>query len=138
MLLLASLSGSCATTKVVGENIHRVVNDQPVDRQGLSQAVTSDTKNIEAGLQQLQRKFAEVLAQLKTNVQQRWGQKDTKVAERTVYVKYTQGYKSRVITDFDHGFITVETLDDKNPQASLKTAIVAALLTSSDPASVDL
>jgi membrane-bound lytic murein transglycosylase C len=86
----------------------------------------------------LRRKFAEALAQLRTNVQQRWGQKDTKVADRTVYVKYTQGYKSRVITDFDHGFLTVETLDDKDPKGSLRTAIVAALLTSSDPASVDL
>jgi membrane-bound lytic murein transglycosylase C len=138
VVLLASLSGSCATTKVVGQNIQRVVNDQPVDRQGLTEAVTSDTKTIESGLQQLRRKFEETLAKLKANVQQHWGQKDTKVADRTVYVKYSQGYKSRVITDFDHGFITVETLDEKNPQGSLKTAIVAALLTSSDPASVDL
>ncbi len=78
------------------------------------------------------------MAQLRTNVQKRWGQKDTKVADRTVYVKYTQGYKSRVVTDFDQGFLTVETVDDQNPQGSLKAAIVAALLTSSDPASVDL
>jgi membrane-bound lytic murein transglycosylase C len=138
VLVAASLSGSCATTKVVGENIHRVANGQPLDQKGLNQAVASDTKDIAAELQQLRRKFAEALAQLKTNVQTRWGQNDTKVADRTVYVKYTQGYKSRVITDFDHGFLTVETLDEKDPQGSLKTAIIAALLTSNDPASVDL
>jgi membrane-bound lytic murein transglycosylase C len=138
VLVVASLSTSCATTKVIGANIQGVVKGQPVDSSGLNQAVASDTKVIEANLQVLRRKFAEALAQLRTNVQQRWGQKDTKVADRTVYVKYTQGYKSRVITDFDHGFLTVETLDDKDPKGSLRTAIVAALLTSSDPASVDL
>src|SRR5882757_11278915 len=138
VLVLASLSGSCATTKVVGDDIHRVVNGQPMDKKGLNQAVASDTKDIASELQQLRRKFAEALAQLKTNVQKRWGKNDDKVADRTVYVKYTQGYKSRVITDFDHGFLTVETLDEKDPTGSLKTAITAALLTSSDPASVDL
>ena len=134
----ASLGASCATSKIVGDNIHRVVNGQPIDKSGLNQAVVSDTKVIEANLQQLQHKFAEALAQLKSNVQTRWGRGDTKVAERTVYVKYTHGYKSRVITDFDHGSLTVETLDDKDPQGSLRAAIVAALLTSNDPASVDL
>ena len=138
VLVAANLSASCATTKVVGTNIQRVYNGQPVDQKGLNQAVASDTKDMEANLQQLRRKFAEALALLKTNVQKHWGQNDTKVADRTVYVKYSQGYKSRVITDFDHGFLTVETRDEKDPQGSLRTAITAALLTSSDPASVDL
>ncbi len=47
------------------------------------------------------------------------------MADRTVYVKYTQGYKSRVITDFDHGSLTIETVDDKDPQGSLHKAIVS-------------
>jgi membrane-bound lytic murein transglycosylase C len=138
VIAAASLVASCATTKVVGDNVQRVVKGQPVDKSGLNQAVASDTKVITADLQQLRRKFEEALAQLKTNVQKRWGQNDAKVAERTVYVKYTQGYRSRVITDFDHGFLTVETLDETDPEGSLKTAIVVALLTSNDPASVDL
>jgi membrane-bound lytic murein transglycosylase C len=138
VLAAATLSGSCATTKVVGANIKRVVDGKPLDSSGLNQAVASDTKVIEANLQQLRGKFAEALAVLKSNVQKRWGHGDAKVADRTVYVKYTQGYKSRVITDFDHGSLTVETLDDKDPQGSLKSAIVAALLTSNDPATVDL
>lgn len=138
VLLVAGLSASCATTKVVGTNIQRVANGQPIDRQGLNQAVASDAKEAEANLEVLRRKFAAAVAALKTNVQKRWGQSDTKVADRTVYVKYTQGYNSRVITDFDHGILTVETLDEKDPQGSLKTAIVAALLTSNDPASVEL
>ena len=86
----------------------------------------------------LRSKFEEALVNAKSNVQKRWGQNDTKVADRTVYVKYTQGYKSRVITDFDHGYLTVETVDEKDPNGSLRAAIIAALLTSNDPAAVDL
>jgi membrane-bound lytic murein transglycosylase C len=43
-----------------------------------------------------------------------------------------------VVTDFKQGKLTIETLDQKDPQGSLKTAIVAALLTPSDPGAVDL
>jgi membrane-bound lytic murein transglycosylase C len=137
-MALAGLTASCATSKIVGQNVQRVVNGQSVDTSGLKQAVSSDANDAAANLEVLRKKFAEALAALKANVQQRWGQKDTKVAERTVYVKYTQGYKSRVVTDFDHGRLTIETVDEKDPQGSLKTAIVAALLTSNDPAAVDL
>jgi membrane-bound lytic murein transglycosylase C len=138
VLLAATLSVSCATTKVVGTNIQRVAKGQPIDQKEIGHAVSADTQEMETNLQQLRSKFQEAVAKLKTNVQKRWGQNDAKVADRTVYVKYTQGYKSRVVTDFDHGFLTVETLDDKDPDASLKAAIVAALLTSSDPSSVDV
>jgi len=138
VLGLVSVSASCATSRIVGQNVQRVVNGQSVDTKGLNQAVASDTKDATASLEVVRRKFEEAIAQLKTNVQKRWGQNDTKVADRTVYVKYTQGYKSRVVTDFDHGLLTVETLDDQDPAGSLRTAIVAALLTSSDPTSVNL
>jgi membrane-bound lytic murein transglycosylase C len=137
-LVTVVLSASCATTKSVGDNIQRVYNHQSVDKAGLSDAVASDAKDMEANLVVLQHKIAAAYALLKTNVQKRWGQNDTKVANRTVFVKYTQGYKSRVITDFDHGTLTVETVDDTDPQASLKATIAAALLTTSDPATVDL
>jgi membrane-bound lytic murein transglycosylase C len=137
-LAVASVCASCATSKIVGDNAKRVVNGQPIDRSGLSQAVASDTKDMEANLAVLRRRVAEAYAQLRSNVQKHWGQNDSKVADRTVYVKYTQGYKSRVVTDFDHGSLTVETLDEKDPKASLRSAIVSALLTTSDPATVDL
>ena len=136
--IAVTLGASCATTKSVGDNIHRVYNNQPMDKQGLKDAVASDTKDMEANLVVLRHKIEAAYAQLKANVQKRWGQSDTKVANRTVYVKYTQGYKSRVITDFDHGTLTVETVDEADPQASLKATIAAALLTTSDPATVDL
>jgi membrane-bound lytic murein transglycosylase C len=137
-LVTVVLSASCATTRSVGDNIQRVYNHQSVDKAGLSDAMAADTKDMEANLVVLQRKIAAAYAQLKTNVQKRWGQNDTRVANRTVFVKYTQGYKSRVITDFDHGTLTIETVDDTDPQASLKATIAAALLTTSDPATVDL
>jgi membrane-bound lytic murein transglycosylase C len=137
-IVALGMSASCATTQVVGTNVKRVVNGQPMDTSGLGQAVSADTKTMEANLSVLRRKMLEAYAVLRTNVQKRWGQTDAKMAERTVYVKYTDGYKSRVITDFDHGTLTVETVDDKDPHGSLRTAIVAALLTTNDPATVDL
>jgi membrane-bound lytic murein transglycosylase C len=134
----AILAASCATSKVVGDNVQRVIKGQPTDTTGLGQAVASDTKDMEANLAVLRKKIVEAYAQLRANVQKHWGQNDAKVADRTVYVKYTDGYKSRVVTDFDHGSLTVETLDDQDPKGSLKKAIVAALLTSNDPGAVDL
>jgi membrane-bound lytic murein transglycosylase C len=138
VLVTATLSSSCETSKVVGSDIKHVVNGQPMDNSGLGKAVSSDAQRMQATLQQLQHKLAEAYAQLRANAQKHWGQNDTKVAERTVYVKYTQGYKSRVVTDFDHGTLTVETVDEKAPQESLRKAIIAALLTSSDPSAVDM
>jgi peptidoglycan lytic transglycosylase C len=138
LLMVVTLGGSCATTKTIENNARRVISGQTLDTDGMKRAVAADTKDIEANVQQLRRTFEQALAKLRTDVEQRWGQKETKVANRTVYVKYTQHYTSRVVTDFDHGLLTVETLDDKDPQSSLKAAIVAALLTSTDPASVDL
>src|SRR5690242_13309367 len=111
LLVTVSVSASCATTRSVGANIKRAYNGQPVDRQQLRQAVASDTKDAEAGLAVLRRKFEAAYVQLKANVQKRWGHNDAQVASRTVFVKYTQDYESRVIADFDHGTLTIETLD---------------------------
>jgi membrane-bound lytic murein transglycosylase C len=71
-------------------------------------------------------------------VSKRWGTKEVKLPEQKTYVKYTQNYRSRAIVDFDAGNILTETLDDNNPQASLKQAVVTTLLTPNDPRSVDL
>src|SRR5580698_1411274 len=136
-LIIAALGASCATTHVVKDNVTRVINGQPMDNSGYRQAVASDTRDIEAQLVQLRAKFAQEVSTLRAKAQKRWGQ-GAKVADRTVYVKYTQGYNSRVITDFDQGTLTVETRVMNDPQGSLRRAIIAALLTGSDPAAVDL
>jgi membrane-bound lytic murein transglycosylase C len=127
VLIAAALSAGCETYRVVGDNVRHVVDGDPFDRAEISEAIGRDADRLRAAF-----------ANLRGNVQKRWGQGDTKTADVTTYVKYTQGYKSRVVTDFKQGMLTVETLDQADPKGSLKTAIVAALLTSSDPGAVDL
>jgi membrane-bound lytic murein transglycosylase C len=89
-------------------------------------------------LRQAQRDYQRLVDLLTGNVNRTWGKKETKLPERTVYVKYTQNYMSRALVDFDAGRITVETLDTKDQKASLKNAIVTTLLTPDDPRAVDL
>ncbi len=89
-------------------------------------------------LKNVQRDFKNLMDILRGNAGRKWGSKEARLPDRTHYVKYTQGYLSRAIVDFDLGEITVETLDEKNSAASLKDAIVTTLLTPDDPRSVDL
>jgi membrane-bound lytic murein transglycosylase C len=89
-------------------------------------------------LKGVQRDFERLMDILQGNAGKKWGKKEARVPDRTHYVKYTQGYLSRAIVDFDRGEITVETLDEKNPNGSLKDAIVTTLLTPDDPRAVDL
>jgi membrane-bound lytic murein transglycosylase C len=137
LVVAVALGTSCATTQVVKQNVVQVVKGQPVDTSGYKQAAITDTHDLQTQLTQLRAKFAQAVTTLRANAQKRWGQ-GAQVADKTVYVKYTQGYNSRVITDFDHGILSIETRDTKDPQNSLRQAIIAALLTTSDPASVDL
>ena len=89
-------------------------------------------------LKDVQRDFERLMDILQGNAGKKWGKKEARLPDRTHYVKYTQGYLSRAIVDFDRGEITVETLDEKNPDDSLKDAIVTTLLTPDDPRAVDL
>jgi len=89
-------------------------------------------------LKGVQRDFTRLMDILGGNAGKKWGRKEARLPDRTHYVKYTQGYLSRAIVDFDRGEITVETLDEKNPAGSLKDAIVTTLLTPDDPRAVDL
>lgn len=89
-------------------------------------------------LKGVQRDFKRLMDILQGNAGKKWGKKEARLPDRTHYVKYTQGYLSRAIVDFDRGEITVETLDEKNPDNSLKDAIVTTLLTPDDPRAVDL
>ena len=89
-------------------------------------------------LNALKRDYEKLTAALFGKASGTWGKKDTRLPERTRYVKYSQNYKSRAIVDFDAGAITVETVDEANAKASLKNAIVTTLLTPDDPRAVDL
>ena len=85
-----------------------------------------------------QKDFETILAALGVNVGKTWGTKEVQLPERKKYVKYTQHYKSRAIVNFDSGEILVETLDDQDPQRSLKNAVITTILTPEDPRAVDL
>ena len=82
--------------------------------------------------------FEAILAALGVNVGKTWGTKEIQLPERKKYVKYTQNYKSRAIVNFDSGEILVETLDDQDPQRSLRNAVTTTILTPEDPRAVDL
>ena len=97
-----------------------------------------DPTRIAGDLKNVQRDFQQLIDVLRGNAGKQWGKQEAHVPNRTHYVKYTQGYLSRAIVDFDRGEITVETLDEKNPDNSLRNAIVTTLLTPDDPRAVDL
>ena len=93
---------------------------------------------ITADIRAVKRDFDKLMSLLKGKAGKQWGKKETKVPTKKQYVKYTQNYQSRAVVDFDQGEVMVETLDDRDPNGSLRNAIVTTLLTSDDPRSVDL
>jgi membrane-bound lytic murein transglycosylase C len=101
-------------------------------------AYERDPRVVLSDIQGLKRDYQRVTSALFGKASGSWGKKETKLPSRTHYVKYTQNYKSRAIVDFDSGEITVETVDEKDPRASLKSALVTTLLTPDDPRAVDL
>jgi membrane-bound lytic murein transglycosylase C len=116
------------------------------DRTAAARAIASqrgdayerDPQQLINDIRQVERDYQRLVGVLTGNVNKTWGKKETKIPTRSTYVKYTQNYQSRAVVDFDAGRITVETLDAKDPKASLKNAIVTTLLTPNDPRSVDL
>jgi membrane-bound lytic murein transglycosylase C len=101
-------------------------------------AYERDPRVLVADLRSVKRDYDKLASFLSGKASASWGKKDAKLPSRTHYVKYTQNYKSRAVVDFDTGVITVETVDDKDPRASLKSALVTTLLTPDDPRAVDL
>lgn len=89
-------------------------------------------------IRSVQRDYENLMSLLGGKVSKTWGANEVRLPTRTHYIKYTQNYKSRAVVDFDTGEITVETVDDKDPRASLRNAIVTTLLTPNDPRAVDL
>lgn len=83
------------------------------------------------------KRFGEILEAFRKAVSGEWGD-DVLEPQPKVYVKYTQAFKSRAVVDFDQGFVRVETVDKKQPEKSLREAIVTSLLTPDDPRALDL
>ena len=147
-----SISAGCQTTdralntaeKVVASPTIRTVagiatskSPEAVIRKRLESYAQNPVRLIK-DLRHAQRDYEALKNALTGKVSKTWGKKDVQLPDRTHYVKYTQNYKSRAIVDFDKGEILVETLDARDPQGSLKNAIVTTLLTPDDPRSVDL
>ncbi len=78
VLVTACLSASCQTSRIVGQDVKSVVNGQPMDNSQLKGALASDTKDMEANLKVVRGKLLQAYAQLRANVQKRWGQNDAK------------------------------------------------------------
>ena len=102
---------------------------------------TSYTRNPAKALRDIRAmraQFNRVMSALAGLAGKQWGKKNTRVPDRSHYVKYTHNYKSRAVVDFDKGRVTVETLEGTHAAASLKSAIITTLLTPDDPRAVDL
>ena len=82
--------------------------------------------------------ITELLAQLKSQVQNTWGRERTDLPCSTTYVKYTDGYKSKAIIDFLNGRVTVETIAKEHSLVELRQALVTTLLVTDDPSSTDI
>lgn len=98
----------------------------------------TDPDALKQDIVQFKARFRKKLDDFQALIRDIWGEKKPKTPSNKEYVKYTQKYKSRAIVNFEKGVISVETLDEKNPKASLQKAIVSTLLTPYDPSGVDL
>ena len=98
----------------------------------------TDPKSLDREIRRFRKDFSKLVRTFIQIVEGVWGRKEAKAPKPKEYVKYTHNYLSRASVDFDQGIIIIETLDQKTPLASLKSAIVATLLTPDDPRAVDL
>jgi len=106
--------------------------------QQLATSYQRDPRHALHDIRAMRAQFNQVMSALSGLAGKQWGKKNTRVPDRTHYVKYTHNYQSRAIVDFDKGRVSVETLQQKNAEASLKSAIITTLLTPDDPRAVDL
>jgi membrane-bound lytic murein transglycosylase C len=129
--ILSSGTVKAATEVAVSKDPSSVLKHRAESYKTDPAAVIRDMKTVKGD-------FDKLMGALTGKVKKTWGPKEVRLPERTKYIKYTQNYRSRAVVDFDAGQITVETLDEKEPAASLKNAIVTTLLTPDDPRAVDL
>ncbi len=137
---LASVLNTVSTARSVAD-IARSGDPQQAIKQALKRradAYGRDPRLLVADVKRVKHEYDNLLALLRGEVGKTWGKKEVRIATPKHYVKYTQNYKSRAIVNFDTGEITVETVDETSPVASLKNAIVTTLLTPNDPRATDL
>lgn len=138
LALLLTL-GSCSTQDVINVALSK---DPEKAVQSMARARAEsykrDPRRLVEDAKRAKRQFDKLVAFLKGEVADTWGEDEVVIPSKKRYVKYTQAYKSRAIVDFDTGRITVETLAEDEPRQNLEQAIITTLLTPDDPRSVDL
>ncbi|VFP84008.1 Membrane-bound lytic murein transglycosylase C [Candidatus Erwinia haradaeae] len=77
--------------------------------------------------------FDILMEQFAYNIDNIWGIKEVLIAGPKDYIKYSDQYHTRSHINFSDGRITVSTIDNTNPIASLKKAIIGILLIGDDP-----
>ena len=97
-----------------------------------------DPRRLVEDAKRARRQLNQLIAFLRGEVSETWGEDEVVVPSNKRYVKYTQAYKSRAIVNFDSGEIIVETVDQKKPLQNLEQAVITTLLTPEDPRAVDL
>ncbi len=89
-------------------------------------------------LEAVKREYDQLSGLLARHVKKVWGDQEVKLPSRTTYVKYGPRYESRTEVDFETGEITVETLDEADPDGTLRRETATALGTPADPSAVDV
>lgn len=135
LLLTGCETARMATNVATSKNPQQALNDT-LKQKGDQYVRSPEAVIRDAGM--LKRDYEQVVEFLTGKVKKTWGEKEVKLPSRTHYVKYTQNYMSRAEVDFDAGTVLVETVDQADPRASLRSALVTTLLTPDDPRSVDL
>lgn len=141
LFLLLTFPLACSTGDMVRVARITATGDVASARQMAAEKAVryaADPKALQRDILSFERDFKKLVETFRKAVGVVWGTKEVKEPRPKVYVKYTQNYLSRSSVDFDQGIITVETLDQKAPAQSLKTAITTTLLTPDDPRAVDL
>ncbi len=129
----------CATAERVLQTAEQAATEGADPDQIVDAVMQREASALEEELRRrLRDQLESLLAALVDEVREEWGNEEVKVPERKVFVKYTEHYQTRAITDFDRGTIRVETLEDRDPESGLRQAIVITLLTPEDPRAVDL
>jgi membrane-bound lytic murein transglycosylase C len=135
LVLAGCETARMATNIATSKNPQQALNDTVKQR---GDQYVRNPESLIRDAEMLKRDYDRVVGLLTGEVKKTWGEKEVKLPSRTHYVKYTQNYMSRADVDFDAGSVTVETVDEGDPRASLRNAIVTTLLTPDDPRSVDL
>lgn len=140
LLLATPWLASCSTQQVI--NVALSKDPKATARAMAESQVEAYKRDPQALVNDFNRIAAEVgrlFTALKAESAKRWGKTESETLPGPKrYVKYSEGYRNRVVVDYELNTIKVEHLEEADVEARLRSAIVVTLLTPEDPARVDL